>query len=199
MRELWKPLAALVLVLFLAVQALRSFTSWGALGDALFALLWIVPLVVGGPKLLRLLATSSSDAAANMRTMRVNIEPHGEGSAALRAAAIHEAGHAEGARSVGGRVIDARIYPDGSGYCVTRIPYTPHNRLVTAYAGQIAEGSDAGADHDNAKIKSVLNAVPNSARGEVWRGAKRATRSAVSNGRGRINRDAERLLRRGRW
>lgn len=199
MRELWKPVAAIVICLFLAVQAMLSFTSWQAAWDSLSWLPWIVGGVVLGPKLLRLLAASGSAASARMRTVRVNIEPHGKGSAALRAAAIHEAGHAEGARSVGGRVVDARIYPDGSGWCETRIPYTPHNRIVTAYAGQIAEGSDVGAGHDNKTIKRVLATVPSSARGAVWVGAKKATHTAVSSGRGRINRDAARLLERRRW
>jgi hypothetical protein len=107
--------------------------------------------------------------------------------------AIHEGGHAVAAKRLGGKVISAKVYPDGSGLVQARMKDNPENFIAFWYAGQYAMGSSRGAGHDNSSIRKELNKLPSNMRGQVHAAAKRKARSIVSNNKGEIQRFAKGL------
>lgn len=83
-----------------------------------------------------------------------------------RIAAEHEGGHAAAAVAVGGRVLGARAFADGSGWCRARIPcgkseFETTVRMVAFYAGgEVAQGNRSGCSIDQGHMSRVLDEVP---------------------------------------
>lgn len=116
----------------------------------------------------------------------------------LRHSARHEGGHAAAARALYGRVTEARLYPDGSGYVEAYIPDNPHDRMVFALAGAAAVGDDIGAQDDLASVERTSRLVPRGEREAIRRSAERAARNIVRQHAPQIERDAATLLRYGK-
>lgn len=117
-------------------------------------------------------------------------------------AATHEGGHCALVKAAGGTVLDARIYPDGSGYTRFRMPSkaTVVDQLAVDVAGEVAAGTSRGCESDHAYRDALLATLPSSERAA----AKKAGYDRASNvvkgffTDGGVSHTARRLMERGR-
>lgn len=124
------------------------------------------------------------------------------GSHGTDEAAEHEGGHAALVKAAGGTVLDARIFPDGSGYTKFRMPSkaTVVDQLAVDVAGEVATGTSRGCESDHAYRDALLGTLPSGERSA----AKKAGYDRASNvlggffGDGGASHVANRLKERGR-
>jgi len=85
-----------------------------------------------------------------------------EGGHGTKLAAHHESGHIAVTRAVGGRVLCAHIYPDGSGVTYLKLPANTSaiDRIAVDVAGEVAAGSNEGCESDQTYMRAVLNRLP---------------------------------------
>lgn len=123
------------------------------------------------------------------------------GGHGTKLAATHEGGHVALVKAAGGRVLDARIYPDGSGITRFKLPADVPIADVIAIdvAGEVASGTRAGCDSDQGYMRAALATLPPGERNAA-RKAGYARASGVVNGfftDGGVSTTAEKLLRDG--
>ena len=117
-------------------------------------------------------------------------------------AARHEGGHVAVGRAVGGEVLGAQIFPDGSGVTYVRLPRsaTAVQEIAVCVAGEVAAGTSTGCQGDQADVATVLATLPPGQRAGARR-AGYAQAAAVLGGffsDGGASAAAARLLERGR-
>lgn len=127
---------------------------------------------------------------------------HTHGGHEAQVAARHEGGHVALAKAAGGKVLGARINPDGSGVTYVRLPAsaTAVDEIAVCVAGEVAARTSSGCGGDQANMRAVIAALPPGERAAA-RKAGYARASNVVNGffgDGGVSSTAEKLLRDGR-
>lgn len=132
-----------------------------------------------------------------MRQARRAVNGHAH-AGPVSLSARHEAGHMAGADYVDGRVLSARLYPDGSGRVRARIPDDPQAEVTFLLAGAAAAGTDEGAEFDFAAVEEVLADVPACERNGILRRSRRDAERIASSYADEIERNAALLQKHGR-
>lgn len=119
--------------------------------------------------------------------------------------ARHEGGHAAAIEAVGGTVVEARAYPDGSGVCRGRLPcmsnfkHAVTNYISVMVGGEVAVNSKSGCSHDQHWAKWARDQLPVEDRAAAWSRGYQLARSAQGTHAGTARRVAEALSRTGRY
>jgi hypothetical protein len=157
--------APLTVLVFLAVPA--------DMAAPLVALLGTTGLVVGA--LLAVIAYVAAMGERAMRTHRYRIDAGGAPAKAIE----HEVAHADKGAQFGGRTVEGRVYPDGSGYVDVRLPRraTVAQHVAVDMAGARGEGASfwtsPHARGDRANAASRVAHLPDAERTQVYREAER--------------------------
>lgn len=177
-----------IAAVFAVGMAVKGHVAWGGswvgVGVAVGLLVAAVVFLVA--------ATTLTSTKARTRTVHID-------AGDWKDAARHEAGHLAAMKKYGGRNLEARIYPDGSGYATCDLPreVAAAHDLAIDYAGGYAEGSFHAAGADLKQAAGVLARVGMFRRGKVERDGRTLARKAVSWGA--TDKYARKLERTGRW
>lgn len=179
----------------LAVYVAAAFPGWDSVRTSLAHLAVAVVAVVA----LRVIVKVRGFARTmGGRQMVAHTEPgHGP-----KDAADHEGGHCALVKAAGGRVLDAWINPDGSGFTRYKLPsgVSITDLIAIKVAGEVAAGTSRGCESDQASMRAVLATLPPEERDAARRAGYDRAR-AVTGGflfDGGVAVTSERLLRHGR-
>jgi hypothetical protein len=137
------------------------------------------------------------NATSRMVSVRGHAHPRLHSGGRRHRASRHEAGHAVAAQRWG-RLLDARVFADGSGEVGARLP-NARAHLAFLWAGQVAHGSGEGAGFDNAEIRRVLRGFPASQRDAVSEQTRADAARLVASQAGQIRRISAVLDRQGEY
>ena len=183
----WPALACLAAAGYCAVRALIAYNGLGSLATAAL-------VVVGAPVVLAVLGRLVRGVVHGGHRVVVETHRHG-GDEPGEDVRTHEAGHWVTGRALGGHGGYAQANPDGSGVVVMyhRKEPTIVERVAISRAGAMAEGSNAGAQFDQAITKAALRRAPHGDRARLKREGEQLAARILSSNAGKVRKVAKSL------